>query len=178
MFAGFGNMLAYPLYQIFQVSYLGLSNTEIGLTRVAYFTALLLTYLVAGRMLDRFDIRYTLLAGIGAYAVVPMLYGLWGTYEAVMLGNFIQGMGEAIWDIGILAFIFRLAPGREGAVFSIHLMLFGIRGTVGPLLSTGLSGHLTLSWMLLFASVCGWIGTLLFAGGMLRRGRGEPESAG
>ncbi|WP_244912802.1 MFS transporter [Paenibacillus pasadenensis] len=178
MFAGFGNMLAYPLYQIFQVSYLGLSNTEIGLTRVAYFTALLLTYLVAGRMLDRFDIRYTLLAGIGAYAVVPMLYGLWGTYEAVMLGNFIQGMGEAIWDIGILAFIFRLAPGREGAVFSIHLMLFGIRGTVGPLLSTGLSGHLTLSWMLLFASACGWIGTLLFAGGMLRRGRGEPESAG
>ncbi|WP_228551527.1 hypothetical protein [Paenibacillus sp. B01] len=57
-------------------------------------------------------------------------------------------------------------------------MLFGIRGTVGPLLSTGLSGHLTLSWMLLFASACGWIGTLLFAGGMLRRGRGEPESAG
>ncbi|WP_245850705.1 MFS transporter [Paenibacillus herberti] len=165
MFAGFGNMFANPLYQIMQVSVLGLSNTEIGLTRVAYFTALLLTYLIAGRLLDRFDIRYTLLAGIAAYAIVPMIYGLGGTFSAVIAGNLIQGIGEAIWDIGILAFIFRLAPGREGIVFSIHLMLFGIRGTIGPLLSTGLSEHLSLTWMLLAASACGWIGTLLFVAG-------------
>ena len=163
MFAGFGNMLANPLYQIVQVQALNLSSAQIGYSRVAYFAALLLTYLIAGRLLDRFDIRHTLLCGICAYAIVPMLYGLWGTYSAVIIGNAVQGIGEAIWDIGILAFVFRLAPGREGVVFSLHLMLFGVRGTIGPILSTSFSDHLTL--MLLLASACGWIGTLLFLGG-------------
>jgi MFS family permease len=171
-FAGFGNMLANPLYQIVQVQVLHLTSTEAGYARVAYFAALLLTYLIAGRVLDSFDIRYTLLCGICAYAVVPLLYGGWGTYEAVIVGNAVQGIGDAIWDIGILAFIFRLAPGREGTVFGLHLMLFGIRGSIGPLLGTAFSGQLTA--MLLAASACGWIGTLLFFLGSHRKESPDP----
>ncbi|MCU6709238.1 MFS transporter [Paenibacillus sp. J5C_2022] len=161
-FAGFGNMLAYPLYQIIQVEVLELSNVQIGYGRVAYFIALLVTFWVAGLMLDRFPIKYTLLVGIGAYAVVPMLYGLWGTYPAVIAGNAVQGIGEAIWDIGILAFVFRLVPGREAMVFGIHLMIFGIRGTLGPIIGTALTGSVSLSALLIFASICGWLGTLVF----------------
>ncbi|MFD0960416.1 MFS transporter [Paenibacillus chungangensis] len=161
-FAGFGNMLAYPLYQIIQVEVLELSNVQIGYARVAYFVALLVTFWIAGLMLDRFPIKHTLLIGIGAYAVVPLLYGAWGTYSAVIVGNFVQGVGEAIWDIGILAFVFRLVPGREAMVFGIHLMIFGIRGTLGPIIGTALTGSVSLSALLLFASLCGWIGTLVF----------------
>lgn len=161
-FAGFGNMLSNPLYQIIQVQVLDLSNVQIGFARVSYFTALLLTYLIAGWMIDRIDIKYVLICGIGAYAIVPMLYGLWGTYPAVIIGNGIQGIGEAIWDIGILAFVFRLAPGREATVFGIHLLLFGVRGTLGPLLSSGLSDSVSLTVLLVAASICGWIGTMLF----------------
>lgn len=161
-FAGFGNMLASPLYQIIQVDELELSNIQIGFARVAYFTALLLTFWIAGRMIDRYPIKYILMIGIGAYAVVPMLYGLWGTYPAVILGNFIQGVGEAIWDIGILAFVFRLVPGREAMVFGIHLMLFGVRGTLGPILGSVLTSEVSISALLISASICGWIGTTLF----------------
>ncbi|MGO4546970.1 MFS transporter [Paenibacillus sp. 2TAB23] len=175
-FAGFGNMLANPLYQIIQVKVLELSNIEIGFARVAYYTALLLTFLIAGWMIDRIHIKYTLLCGIAAYAIVPMLYGLWGTYAAVITGNAIQGIGEAIWDIGILAFVFRLAPGREAMVFGLHLMLFGVRGSIGPILSGTLSNSVSLTVLLVIASICGWIGTLLFVSGnwkrnpLLRRG--------
>ncbi|CAM3980475.1 MFS transporter [Paenibacillus alkaliterrae] len=168
-FSGFGNMLAYPLYQIIQVDVLELSNVQIGFARVAYFTALLLTFLIAGWMIDRFDIKYTLLFGIAAYAVVPMLYGVWGSYAAVITGNAIQGIGEAIWDIGILAFVFRLAPGREAMVFGLHLMLFGVRGTLGPIISSSLSTSVSLSVLLIVASICGWIGTLLFVSGNWKR---------
>jgi len=160
--SGFGNMLSVPLYQIIQVEVLQLTNIQIGYTRVAYFAALLLTFLVAGWMIDRIDIRYTLLAGIGAYAVVPMLYGLWGTYPAVIVGNAVQGIGEAIWDIGIMAFVLRIAPGREAVVFGIHLLLFGIRGTLGPMLSTSLTTTVSLPLLLVVASLFGWAGTLLF----------------
>ncbi|MEK3882863.1 MFS transporter [Paenibacillus sp. PL2-23] len=161
-FAGFGNMLAIPLYQIIQVDELELSNVQIGFARVAYFTALLLTFWTAGRMIDRYPIKYTLLIGIAAYAIVPMLYGLWGTYPAVILGNAIQGVGEAIWDIGILAFVFRLVPGREAMVFGIHLMLFGIRGTLGPILGSALTSEVSISSLLIAASIFGWIGTAMF----------------
>lgn len=164
-FAGFGNMLASPLYQIIQVDVLELSNVQIGYARVAYFTALLLTFWTAGRMIDRFHIKYTLMIGIGAYAIVPMLYGVWGNYPAVILGNGIQGIGEAIWDIGILAFVFRLVPGREAMVFGIHLMLFGVRGTLGPILGSTMTSQVSISALLIAASICGWIGTLLFIWG-------------
>lgn len=173
-FAGFGNMLASPLYQIIQVDVLELTNTQIGYARVAYFSALLLTFWIAGLMIDRYPIKYTLMAGIGAYAIVPMLYGVWGTYPAVIAGNAVQGIGEAIWDIGILAFVFRLVPGREAVVFGIHLMLFGIRGTLGPILGAGLTSNVSISAILIAASLCGWIGTLLFIWGSRDRAR-KPE---
>lgn len=161
-FAGFGNMLSNPLYQIIQVQVLELSNVQIGYARISYFAGLLLTYLIAGRLIDRIDIKHVLLCGISAYAIVPMLYGLWGTYSAVIVGNGIQGVGEAIWDIGILAFVSRLAPGREATVFGVHLMLFGVRGTLGPLLGAGLSDSVSLTMLLVIASICGWIGTAMF----------------
>lgn len=170
-FAGFGNMLANPLYQIIQVDVLELSNIQIGYARVAYFTALLLTFFIAGWMIDRIDIKYTLVFGIAAYAIVPMLYGLWGSYAAVITGNAIQGVGEAIWDIGILAFVFRLAPGREAMVFGLHLMLFGFRGTLAPILSSSLTTSVSLSTLLIAASICGWIGTMLFVSGNWKRSR-------
>lgn len=168
-FAGFGNMLANPLYQIIQVDVLYLSNLQIGFARVAYYMALLLTFLIAGWMIDRIELKYTLLCGIAAYAIVPMLYGLWGTYAAVITGNAIQGIGEAIWDIGILAFVFRLAPGREAMVFGLHLMLFGVRGSIGPILSGTVSDSVSLTLLLVIASICGWIGTFLFLSGNWKR---------
>jgi MFS family permease len=161
-FSGFGNILANPIYQIIQVDQLGLSNVEIGWARVAYFTCLLLSYFIVGWAIDRFPPKFTLVYGIGAFAVVPMLYGFFNNYPAVLIGSGVQGIGDAIWDIGILAYVFRIAPGREAVVFGLHLMLFGIRGTIGPLLSTGLSESLPFSYILLGASLCGWIGTLLF----------------
>ncbi|MUT67586.1 MFS transporter [Paenibacillus sp. NEAU-GSW1] len=171
MFAGFGNMLSNPLYQIIQVEVLDLSNAQIGYARVSYFAALLLTYLAAGWIIDRFEIKYVLLCGIAAYAIVPMLYGFIGNYPAVLVGNGIQGVGEAIWDIGILSFVFRLAPGREAVVFGIHLMLFGIRGSIGPLLGASLYESMGLTLLLGAAAACGWIGTLVFAAGNFRRAR-------
>ncbi|MFC0328599.1 MFS transporter [Paenibacillus sepulcri] len=162
-FTGFGNILAMPLYQIIQVKQLELTNTEIGLTRVTYFSCLLITYFVVGVVIDRLSAKHTVAFGFAAFSMVPLLYGLFGNYPAVLVGSGIQGVGDAIWDIGFLAYVFRLAPGREAVVFGLHLMLFGIRGTIGPLLSTYLSDSLPVADLLYGASVFGWMGFLSFA---------------
>lgn len=159
---GFGNILASPLYQIIQVRELQLNNIEIALARMSYYVCLLVAYFVVGWVIDRFSAKQTLVYGLAAFTIVPLLYGVFGNYPAVIIGSGIQGIGDAIWDIGILAYIFRAVPGREAVVFGLHLMLFGIRGSIAPLISTGLSDYMPISGLLIAAAICGCIGTVIF----------------
>lgn len=168
--AGFGNILASPLYQIIQVRELQLNNIEIGVARISYYVCLLVAFFIVGWVIDRFSAKQTLVYGLGAYTIIPLLYGFFGNYSAVIIGSCIQGIGDAIWDIGILAYIFRVIPGREAVVFGLHLMLFGIRGSIAPLISTGLSNYMPISGLLIAASICGCIGTLVF---LLQKGNRE-----
>jgi MFS family permease len=154
--------LASPLYQIIQVRELQLNNIEIALARMTYYVCLLVAYFVVGWVIDRFSAKQTLVYGLAAFAIVPLLYGIFGNYPAVIIGSGIQGIGDAIWDIGILAYIFRAVPGREAVVFGLHLMLFGIRGSIAPLISTGLSDYMPISGLLIAAAICGCIGTVIF----------------
>jgi MFS family permease len=161
-FSGFGNIMSQPLYQIIQKDHLALSFSEIGMARTTYYAVLLVAYLVIGILIDKYDPAMVVLGSLFAYSIVPMLYGFSESFPVVLIGSGIQGIGDAIWDIGILAYVFRLAPGREATVFGLHLFLFGIRGTIGPLASTALSGTLSYPVMLLTASICGWIGVAVF----------------
>ncbi len=169
--AGFGNLLANPLYQIIQVDRLALTDVQIGVARVVYYVFLLTTYYVIGWAIDRFSAGRTIVYGVAAYAVVPLLYALVPGYPTVLIGSGVQGIGDAIWDIGILTFVNSIAPGREAVVFGLHLMLFGIRGTAAPLLGTSLSGSVPLPWLLVAASVCGVLGTLTLLPGSRKEAR-------
>jgi MFS transporter, DHA1 family, staphyloferrin B biosynthesis exporter len=160
--SGFGNMLASPLYAIIQVNQLALSNVEIGYIRMAYFSCLLLSYFIMGWVIDRYSPKVAMGFGTFAYIIVPLLYSLIGNYPSVIIAGGLQGFGDAIWDIGCMAYVFRLAPGREAVVFGLHLMLFGIRGTIGPLLSTSMSTAVPFDWLLLTAAAFAFIGFLLF----------------
>ncbi|WP_426451867.1 MFS transporter [Paenibacillus sp. S-38] len=166
--AGFGNMLASPLYAIYQVNELGLSNAQIGYLRMSYFACMLLAYLIAGWAIDRFSPQAVMACGLTAMTTVPFLYGLVGSFPAVMVASGIQGISDAVWDIGCMAFVFRFARGREAVVFGLHLMLFGIRGTAGPLIGTSLNGALPFGGMMLFVGALGLAGLLLFLGARIR----------
>ncbi|WP_227013862.1 MFS transporter [Paenibacillus psychroresistens] len=164
-FAGFGNLLASPLYQIIQVQKLELTNIQIGYARMVYFFCLLAAYLIMGWVIDRYSPKRAMFFGIAAYAIPPILYGLFGNYAAVIVAGGFQGIGDAIWDIGCMAYVFKLAPGREAVVFGLHLLLFGIRGTIAPLLSTSLIHSVSLNLMLGVAAICILIGCLMLLRG-------------
>lgn len=174
--SGFGNMLANPLYNIIQVDHLQLSNADIGFVRVAYFCCLLVAYLLMGWVIDRFSTKYVMAVCMLCFTAAPLLYGVFGTYPAVIAASGLQGIADASWDLGCMAYVFRLAPGREGVVFGLHLMLFGIRGTIGPILGTSLNGTVAIEWILFSASVCALLGfaTLM----MIRDRRPAAESGG
>lgn len=155
---GFGNLVAAPLLQIYQIHVLDLSNLQIGVTRTVYYLFLLIAYFVLGWVIDKMSPKRALVAGMVAYALAPLLYVLFGSYLAVMAAYGLQGIGDAAWDIGLMSYVFRLAPGKEASVFGIHLLLFGLRGTIAPLLSTAVAAVFPISLLLTVASV------LCFAG--------------
>ncbi|HUC92435.1 MAG TPA: MFS transporter [Paenibacillus sp.] len=161
--SGFANLFSQPLYNMIQVEYLQLSNAQLGYARAAYFGCLLLAYLAVGWVIDRISAKKSIVYGLLAYSLVPLLYGLFGNYASVLVGSGIQGVGDAIWDIGIMAYLFRLAPGREAVVFGLHMMLFGVRGTIGPLLSTALLAQdIPMAGLLIGASLFSWAGVAVF----------------
>ncbi|WP_438445828.1 MFS transporter [Gorillibacterium sp. sgz5001074] len=159
--SGFGNMLANPLYNIIQVDHLELSNSSIGFVRVAYFSMLLVAYLLMGWVIDRYSPKWVMMVCMLCHTTAPLLYGLFGTYPAVLTASGLQGLADASWDLGCMAYVFKLAPGREGLVFGLHLMLFGIRGSIGPLLGTGLNGVVPISHILIAASLCAIAGFVI-----------------
>jgi MFS family permease len=158
---GFGNLLAAPLYQIIQVEHLKLTNLQIGYARMMYFLCLLLAYFIMGWVIDRYSPKRAMFFGFASYCTAPILYAFFNNYPAVIIAGGFQGIGDAIWDIGCLSYIFRIAPGREAVVFGLHLMLFGIRGTIAPLLSTSLIHTLSLPTILYAAAICCLIGFVL-----------------
>jgi MFS transporter, DHA1 family, staphyloferrin B biosynthesis exporter len=168
--AGFGNMLASPLYQIIQIQKLELTNIQIGYARMVYFFCLLTAYLIMGWVIDRYSPKRAMLFGIAAFSISPVLYGVFGNYAAVIVSGGFQGIGDAIWDIGCMAYVFKLAPGREAVVFGLHLMLFGIRGSIAPLLSTSLIHSVSFSLLMGVAGICCLAGCLL----LLRGERTKP----
>jgi MFS family permease len=160
--SGFANILAQPLFQIIQVNHLHLTFEQIGIARTVYFVALLLSFFLTGYLVDHFRPFYLIAIGILAFAIGPFAYGFSESFHSVLIGSIFQGIGDAIWDLGILAYVFRIAPGREAVVFGLHLMLFGIRGTIGPLLATSLTGIVPYSTMLVLAGTLALLGTFLF----------------
>lgn len=159
--SGFGNMLANPLYSIIQVEHLDLSNSSIGFVRVSYFCCLLIAYSLMGWVIDRFSPKWVMMVCMLCHSAAPLLYGIFGTYPAVLTASGLQGLADASWDLGCMAYVFRLAPGREGLVFGLHLMLFGIRGSIGPLLGTSLNGTVPMEAILAASSACAMTGLLI-----------------
>ncbi len=160
--SGFGNMVGLPLFQIIQVDRLELTNVEIGTLRVAYTACLLVSYLIMGWVMDRYSPQLALCIAMALYTVVPLLYGFVGTYSSILIGSGLQGLSDAIWDIGILMFIYRIVPNREGIAFGLHLMLFGIRGSIGPMLSASVIPWIPIAAVLSGAACFCLLGFLLF----------------
>jgi MFS family permease len=143
------------------VEHLKLTNLQIGYARMMYFLCLLLAYFIMGWVIDRYSPKRAMFFGFASYFITPILYALFNNSPAVIIAGGFQGIGDAIWDIGCLSYIFKIAPGREAVVFGLHLMLFGIRGTIAPLLSTSLIHTLSLPIILYAGAICCLIGFVL-----------------
>ena len=115
-----------------------------------------------GRLADRLGVKPFLLLGYGLCALSGVLFFFAASPEAIYLGRFIQGLGEApIWALGP-ALLSLAYPRAKGRVIGLYNAAIHIGLTAGPLLGLLLfpKGQGQLPF-LVFAALCGLGGVMV-----------------
>lgn len=155
---GFGNLMAQPVFTIYQVDTLHITNTEVAnLANVASAVAIV-AYVYWGRYLDRHGPLQGVAASVLFAAAVPLVY-LFATQVWVLyLAAVATGITVAGIDLSYINSILTFADDRRIAQYqSIHSLLLGIRGFVGPFAGAalmhvvGVQGVFVLSFLFILA---------------------------
>ena len=157
---GFGNLMAIPLYGLFQVDVLRITNTQIAaLANVASLCSIPASFFW-GRYMDRHGPSRTCtwsilwVSGIGVcYLFADSMLLLWGAAVC-------SGIGFAGIEISYLqsTLMFSDEDGRPARYQALHSLLLGIRGIIAPLVSLALLplvGFAPLFWATLILMICG-----------------------
>lgn len=141
---GFSNLMAIPVYVLYQVDQLHVSNEFVSL--MAFITSLmsLAFYYIGGRWMDRKGpIKITIML----YAfnlLIPLVYLLSRSTWPLIIAAAVTGIMNAGLDLSALGNTMHYAERRSVApYFAIHITLLGIRGTLAPLAGPFLAEHLS-----------------------------------
>jgi len=135
-----GVLTAVPLYSVFQVREMGLTNTQISYISLCWNIAWLISFAVWGRLVDQKGARPVVIAAAAFYLGGPLAYGLvGGFFPLILVAAMCTGIADAAMDMGSLNLILAENPSRVGPYTAANLVVSGIRGLLGPLLG---------SWML------------------------------
>jgi MFS family permease len=172
---GIANLMGAPLYALYQVDHLKVSDGFIAVLALVNFGASLIAYFIGGRFIDQ-NTPFTMTIRIFAISpLIPLIYLLAGNPWLLLPAAALQGIVNAGIDLASLNNVIHFANSRGnqaevGPYMGVHMNLLGIRGTVGPLMIPVLvplitiKGVIFLLFMLFLAGL--WAGA-----GVLRTGK-------
>ena len=134
-----------PIMPLYAES-LGATYTQIGLLSSAWSISRFIFSAPAGRLSDTISRKKVIMAGLGGYAVVSLLYIISWNFTSLLTFRFLHGIGSAMAIPVAMAYAADLAPkGQEGKYMgTMNLAMFGGMG-VGPLLGGTLTDMFSLS---------------------------------
>src|SRR5436305_69943 len=146
--------------------YFDKSQTDMTWTINAYTLAFGGLLLLGGRAADILGRRQMFILGLGLFSAGSLLAGLATSYEVLLGGRVVQGVGGAVAAPTALSLITTLfAEGRErNRAFAVYAGVSGGGAAIGLLLGGVLTEYLDWRWVL-FVNVP--IGAALMAGGFL-----------
>jgi MFS family permease len=156
MFYGLGNLMAQPLYALFQIERLGVRNTDIAdIANAAALSAIGGSFLW-GRFLDRYGAARTVFFAICLVTSTSVVYFFARTLAPLYLASALFGFGLSGIELSYMASILAYAePGQTARYQSLHSLLLGIRGILAPLIALPL-----LRW-------AGWQATFAITFGLM-----------
>ncbi|MBW3623877.1 MAG: MFS transporter [Armatimonadetes bacterium] len=173
---GFGNLLVQPLYTLFQVDVLHITNTQVAnMANLQSITAIL-GYFYWGRFLDRRGALPTVLISTLLVGMINVVYLTAGRVEHLYLAAIIAGISFSGIELSYLNATLTFADRSRIAQYqSIHSALLGVRGTIAPLLgpvlmhAVGLRGAFAVSLVMILIGAA-----MQYFGVRARYDDGEP----
>ena len=159
---GFGNLMVIPLYALYQVDVLGITNTQIA--NLANFASL---WAIAGsffwgRFVDRHGAGRSVLISILLITVSPLVYLMTRSVEGLFFASALAGFGFAGIELSYMQSILSYAePGRAAQYQSLHSLLLGVRGVLAPLVGVPLMHALDYPKVFLLAFAIMGAGSLM-----------------
>ncbi len=136
--AGFFNVISFPLYPLYMVDILKLSNLEVGILSSIFSLVWSLSYFFSGRFLDKKGPVILLAINFLVSTIRPLSYLFAQNVYYLIPAAIIQGFAWASFDIAWIQLVIRFAPNQEmlpkySAAFTA---LIGIRGLIAPFFGT------------------------------------------
>ena len=133
---GFGNLMAQPLYALYQVDALHISGTQIA--NLANFASLwaILGSFFWGRFMDRHGAPRSVLWSIALITLVPIVYLSTRSVPGLLFASSLMGFGMAGVELSYMGSILHYAePHRTAQYQSLNGLLLGVRGVIAPLVA-------------------------------------------
>jgi len=149
--AGFGNLLQTPAQYTVQVDRFHITPTQIATMQNLAGLLSLASLFFWGWYMDRFGSLPTVLAAVSVNCVAPLVYAFAPNLFWLYLAAACMGVSASGIDLGYLNTTLMFAePGRAAQYQAVHSTLFGLRGTIAPLLTFAIAGMLHRNWPLFF----------------------------
>jgi len=136
---GFANLMVMPLFPIFLVDYLGISNTSMGKLVSLSSIFLIFSYLFWGHYIDKKGSCRSLTLSFFLASFIPLCYffasTIWHIVPASIISGFTLGTGE----IARVHFITNRTKSKDIHTYQgIDFTLMGLRGIIAPFLGVAL----------------------------------------
>lgn len=130
---GFGNLVAFTLYPLYQVDRLNITNTQVAILTNAASICSIISFVYWGYFMDKYGALWTALVNILIQCVMPVAYLFSGAWWHLIPASIAQGISGAGIELAYLNVILTLSEeGKEAQYQALHSMLLGVRGTVAP----------------------------------------------
>ena len=139
-----------PLYAIYRVRTLGLSEGWIGALSMFESAVTIVAYFAWGRLAQRHSSRFILLAGVLLVSFFPIGTALSSTPVPLLLVSAVAGLAAPAFNLGLFNGLLEVAPAERRATFvAVFNVLMNVAAFVSPLLGTSAADWLGIREALL-----------------------------
>lgn len=172
-----GVSLAAPLFPLYFVKVVQMSNSWIGFISTAQTAVALVGYILWTRQSQRRGSRFVLLCTTLGVALYPALTSLTTSEQVIVMFAGLAGVFQAGLDLVFFDELMKTVPIQYSATFvALAQSMQHLSTIVSPLIGTYLAGHIGIGGALLVSAMVRFTGFALFAFGK-RLSKTEPSIA-